>query len=229
MVGNPLAQDGDRVSWAGWVRFGTIPVVVLAAVASPRPTSGATAHPSVTATPPAGPRLSISITDGQHTARLGEQLSYLIRVQDSGPDRVPDLTVTQTMPSGMRLVSASPGDRVSAGRITWHVRLAGHSAARMRSTLRLQRIPGREQRLAAVACAAAPHGRPLICAAHLDLLPGGLAAASPAGAAAQSRQPGSRETLLGGAAAALAALAAASVLVFGGRRFWRRRRLRQTD
>jgi hypothetical protein len=133
------------------------------------------------------------------------------------------------VPSGMRLVSASPGDRVSAGRITWHVGLAGHSAARMRSTLRLQRIPGREQRLAAVACAAAQHGKPPICAAHLDLLPGGLATASPAGTAAQSRPQIGGRTLLGGAAAALAALAVAGVLAFGGRRFWLRRRLRQTD
>jgi len=228
MTRNPLDLD-DR---AGWIRLGAVPIVLLATVGHPSHAPHGTPA-AAKAEPPAGPQLSISITDGQHTARPGERLSYLIQVQDTGPASLPRLAVTQTLTSGTRLVSASHGGVASASLITWHVRLAGHSTATFRSVLRLLRPPTGTQRLAAVACAATQHGKPLVCAAHLDTLPA-AALAGQAGArraAGQSRQTGGRGggTPVGGTVSVLAALAVAAVAAAGGWRLWRHRRLRQAD
>ena len=220
MTRNPLDLGGR----AGWIRLSAAPIVLLAATG--HPSHAAVATPTAGQTePPAGPRLSISITDGQHTARPGERLSYLIRVQDTGPASLPHLAVTQTLPSGVRLVSVSHGGRAYAGAITWHIRLPGHSTATFRSVLRLLRPPAGTQRLAAVACAAAQPSKPLVCAAHLDSLPADKAGQTGAGAVG-GRAGG---TPLGDIVGVLSALALAGVLAVGGRRFWLRRRLRQAD
>jgi uncharacterized repeat protein (TIGR01451 family) len=219
MTRSPLGEGRTGAGLATWVRVGAFPVMVLTAVGPPGHVRLVPPHPTVSVPVPAGPQLSISITDGRHTARPGQQLSYLIRVLDAGRAGSADLTISQTLPGGTRFLSASDGGRVSGGQIIWHITLGGHSADTVRSAVRLIRPPAGVLRLAAVACAATQRSRPLVCAAHLDQLPAGAALSRPA----TVRGSG---TMAGGAAGALAAAAAAVLLALGGWRLWVRRRPR---
>jgi uncharacterized repeat protein (TIGR01451 family) len=69
------------------------------------PGVGAT-HPTVRARPPAGPALTISVSDGRTAANPGDQLAYVITVRNGGRARAPHLQVTQTLASGLDFLSS---------------------------------------------------------------------------------------------------------------------------
>jgi uncharacterized repeat protein (TIGR01451 family) len=195
---------------------------------SPAPRAKA-AHPTATtkaASPAATPRLPrvpglrISITDGRTTAQVGERLAYTVLVQNSGARRSPRLKITETLPPGLRFVSASSRGVARAGDVTWSADLpaGGHDTFRLQA--QVTRPAARQSRLAAVACAALAGSRaPIVCAAHLDQLPGALAAA-----------PGRRASALTGsslpgyAVGVLVVLAACALAVLTGLRLRVRRR-----
>jgi uncharacterized repeat protein (TIGR01451 family) len=208
----------------------------LATVATATVTPGGTATPSATVTPgatatgrtsgphraaraqsPAGPVLTISVSDGRTAANPGDNLTYLVRVRDGGTARARHLTITQTLSAGLDFISASPRATAVGGRVSWPASIAAGATQTFRVVARVTRTPARLLRLAAVACASAEGGsRPIVCAAHLDRLPAAMAA--PAPRAAGTRAAGTWAAApLPYAAAALVVLAA-SALAFLVRR-----------
>ena len=219
------------------IRFAAIPVVLLSAhgtsaatVSSPSPTARATAasptakgkaaSPTASARLPRVPGLRISITDGRTTVQAGDRLTYTVLVQNSGARKTPPLKITQTLPPGLRFVSASGHGVAKAGSVTWHADLAAAGKDTFSLQAEVTRSATRQSRLAAVACAALAGSRtPIICAAHLDRLPGTLAAAPGRRAATPAAS-----TLPGYAVGVLAVLAAAAIAIVTGRRVRIRRR-----
>jgi uncharacterized repeat protein (TIGR01451 family) len=119
--------------------------------------------------PVAGPRLSNSVTDGRAEVAAGDHLTYVITVRNAGTAAVPRLTVTQTLPPGMRLTAASHGGVPAAGKITWHVAVPAGRAVVVTASEQVTRIPAGQLRLAAVACAGLPgRAAPAVCAADLN-------------------------------------------------------------
>ena len=162
------------------IRFAAIPVVLLsvhgapvAAVSSRSPAARATAtapatratavsparkakaaSPAATARMPRVAGLRISVGDGRTTAQAGDRLAYTVLVQNSGARRTPPLKITQTLPPGLRFISASRHGVARAGIVTWNADLpaGGHDTFSLQA--QVTRSAARQSRLAAVACAA---------------------------------------------------------------------------
>jgi uncharacterized repeat protein (TIGR01451 family) len=151
--------------------------------ASAKPT--ATASASVRATTPAGPALSIGISDGTSTAKPGDVLSYKVNIRNIGSASAPPLEVALTLPPAFKLLSASGDAAQAAGLVKWRVSLpAGHSGD-FRVVGRVGPTPRQLLRLDAIACATAAKGaKPIVCAAASNELPAGAAAAAHARLAA---------------------------------------------
>ena len=175
---------------------------------------GKAASPTAAARLPRVPGLRISIGDGRTTAQAGDRLTYTVLVQNSSAHRSPPLKITQTMPSGLRFISASGHGVVKAGSVTWHADLPAGGKDTFSLQAQVTHASARQSRLAAVACAALAGSRtPIVCAAHLDRLPGAPAAASGRRAAT----PAAR-TLPSYAVGALAVLAAAVLVILAALR-----------
>jgi uncharacterized repeat protein (TIGR01451 family) len=202
-----------------------IPGGVLPGHPAPATVATATAtasgpHRAAPAQSPAGPVLTISVTDGRTAANPGDKLAYLVRVHDGGTARARHLTITQTLSAGLGFVSASPRATAAGGRVTWRASIAAGATATFRVVARVTRTPARLLRLAAVACASAEGGtRPIVCAAHLDRLPAATAASAPRAAGTPAGP-----FPLPYAAAALAVLAASALALLARRRARLRRR-----
>jgi uncharacterized repeat protein (TIGR01451 family) len=138
--------------------------------------ASAAAGPTPVGSGPPGPQLSIAIGDGRTTTTVGNRLTYTITVENLGRTDVSGLTVTQTVPAGLELVSAESADAVQAGDISWNVNLEANATRVFHSTMTVVRTPPSLLRLASVACARAVGGaRPIVCAIHSDQLPAGAA------------------------------------------------------
>jgi uncharacterized repeat protein (TIGR01451 family) len=216
-VGILIAQAGAAPTpAAAAARAGsTAPPASRAAGASTRPPA-APAH--------AGPRLSISVSDGRTQVTAGDRVTYTVKLRNAGAAAVRRVTVTQTLPPGTRLISASGGETAAHGRITWHASVGAGRAATFTSSEQVVRIPARQLRLAAVACAALPgSARPVVCAAALTDTP---ATAEAVARSAQSGAPG-RGSWAGYAAVGGAAVAVSALAVVLARRTRPRRRTRR--
>jgi uncharacterized repeat protein (TIGR01451 family) len=200
----------------------------VAASAKPTVTTSASAKPTVApsasarATTPAGPTLSIGVSDGTNTAKPGDLLSYTVNIRNLGTASAPPLVVALTLPPAFKLLSASGGGAKAAGQVKWQVSLpAGHSGA-FRVVGRVGSTPRQLLRLDAVACATTGKGaKPIVCAASTNELPAGAAAAAAAHArlaAAPSADHLIRYVLMSAAALVL-------VLVVAGLALITRRRL----
>jgi uncharacterized repeat protein (TIGR01451 family) len=134
---------------------------------------------------PAGtPELAISVTDGQVAVRPGQTLTYQVSLRNTGPANAARLEVTQTLAAGLLATSASGNGAVQAGKVSWTTAVPPGAIRTFRVTARVTKPPAKTMQLATVACAALPGSRqPLVCAAHLDRLPGRAATAVPAGPA----------------------------------------------
>ena len=164
---------------------------VAASASKPTVTTSAAAKPTVAtsasarATTPAGPTLSIGVSDGMNTAKPGDLLSYTVNIRNLGTASAPPLVVALTLPPAFKLLSASGGGAKAAGQVKWQVSLpAGHSGA-FRVVGRVGSTPRQLLRLDAVACATTGKGaKPIVCAASTNELPAGAAAAAHARLAA---------------------------------------------
>jgi hypothetical protein len=137
-----------------------------------------------------------------------------VLVQNSGAHRSPPLEITQTMPSGLRFVSASGHGVAKAGSVTWHADLPAGGKDTFSLQAQVTRSAARQSRLAAVVCAALAGNRtPIVCAAHLDRLPG-----APAAASGRRATTAAASTLPGYAVGVLAVLAAAVLVILAGLR-----------
>ena len=223
------------------IRFAAIPVVLLsvhgavATVSSPSPRAKATAtsptaraqtktaSPTAAAHLPRVPGLRISIGDGRTAVQAGDRITYTVLVQNSGARRSPPLKITQTLPPGLRFVSASRHGAAEAGSVIWHADLPAGGKDTFSLQAQVTRSAAQQSRLAAVACAALAGSRtPIVCAAHLDRLPGVPAAASGRRAATATAS-----TLPSYAIGVLAVLAAALLVIFAGLRVRVRARRRR--
>jgi uncharacterized repeat protein (TIGR01451 family) len=168
------------------------------AAASAKPTVGpsASAKPTVAksasarATTPAGPTLSIGVSDGMNTAKPGDLLSYTVNIRNLGSASAPPLEVALMLPPAFKLLSASGGGAKAAGQVKWHVSLpAGHSGA-FRVVGRVGPTPRQLLRLDAIACASEGKGvKPIVCAASSNELPAGAGAAAAAAHARLAAAP----------------------------------------
>jgi uncharacterized repeat protein (TIGR01451 family) len=124
------------------------------------------------------PGHSVPATSVTTTASAGRPavpgLRYLVSVKDIGTLGAPHLTITQTLPAGLKFVSASRHGVAAGGRVTWLTGIQPGGSQTFTVVTQLTRTPAGLLRLAAVACAA-PQGsaRPMVCAAHLDRLASG--------------------------------------------------------
>jgi uncharacterized repeat protein (TIGR01451 family) len=194
-----------------------------ATASAARPTATATASASrpaaaAKASRPAVPGLSISVTDGRTAAKPGDQLTYLVSVKDIGTLSAPHLKVTQTLPAGLKFLSASRHGVAAGGQVAWLTGIQAGGAETFRVVTQVTRTPAHLLRLAAVACAA-PQGsaRPIVCAAHLDQLPAVAATPAPTASGSLGRV---LPAYVGGA---LAVLAVGALIVIVARRAVRRR------
>jgi uncharacterized repeat protein (TIGR01451 family) len=157
------------------IRTATATATAAAGTGTTSPPGARTAGPSTRApTVPvhAGPRLSISVTDGRTEVTAGDRLTYTVTLRNAGTAAVRHITVTQTLPQGIRLISASAGGTAAHGRIAWHAAVPPGRAAVFTSSEQVIRIPARQLRLAAVACAdLSGSSRPVVCAADLTDTP----------------------------------------------------------
>jgi uncharacterized repeat protein (TIGR01451 family) len=146
--------------------------------------------------------------------RAGDPLTYTVLVQNSGARRSPPLKVTQTLPRGLRFVSASRHGVVRAGSVTWYADLPAGGKDTFNLQAQVTRPAAQQSRLAAVACAALAGSRtPIVCAAHLDRLPG-----TPAAASGHRAATAAASTLPSYALGVLAVVAAAALVILAGLR-----------
>jgi uncharacterized repeat protein (TIGR01451 family) len=183
---------------------------------------GKAGAPTTAVHPPKVPGLRISITDGRTTAQVGERLGYAVLVQNSGAHASPRLKITQSLPPGLRFVSASRHGAARAGNVTWYADLPAGGKDRFSVQAQVTQQAVRQPRLAAVACAAlAGSSTPIICAAHLDRLPG-----VPAAAPGHRAVPPASVLMPGYAPGILAAVVVGALAVLTGLRLRVRRRRR---
>ena len=144
------------------------------AASQPKPTPTASAARASRA-----PGLTISISDGHVAARAGDKLTYTVSVRNSGAVAVRRLKVTQTLPSGLKLLSAGDHGVAASGAVSWTTSLPVHGQRTFVDVTRVTSTPATLLRLAAVACVTLPGSRsPIVCAAHLDRLPAAAAAST---------------------------------------------------
>lgn len=125
------------------------------------------------------PQLSISVDDGRDVAAVGDALQYTITVTNTGSEPVAGLVVTQSMPTGLVLISADSNALPGTGSLSWTTDLSGGQKATFASSMTVGSTDDSVLRLASVACAAlTADGPPIVCAADSDLLPSGAAAAA---------------------------------------------------
>ncbi|GGO32695.1 DUF11 domain-containing protein [Micromonospora parathelypteridis] len=158
---------------AAWVLAG--PAVSPAQAAAPTPKSHASA-PKPSASPD-GPLLSITVDDGRTAVAAGDELTYRLTVRNLGASTVADVKVSQSLPTGLTLVSADRGGKARDGAVTWATDLKVGQESTFTTVARVGETPKDLLRLATVACATAKGGtKPLVCATHSDLLPAGAVA-----------------------------------------------------
>ena len=180
-------------------------------------------HPLVRAAGANAPALSIGVDDGRQAAKPGDLLNYTVKIQNIGTTSAKGLDVVQTLPAGLKLISASRHGAARAGQVTWKVNLPVGRADTFGVVGRVGQTPKQLLRLATIACASTGGGiKPIVCAAHSDELPAGAAAAAYARHAAAGHNVGYVRVI--GVALLLAVVAA-----IGGRSLLLRRRTRRAS
>jgi uncharacterized repeat protein (TIGR01451 family) len=145
---------------------------------------GAAAPPAPDAS---GPQLSIAVSDGRTSVNEGDQVTYTVRLRNIGRHMVRQLRLVQTLPAGLKLISATRRPATRPGTLSWQISLAAGHSSTFRVTGRVGHTPDQLLRLATVVCASAGSStRPIVCGAHSDELPAGAVAAAQAGRATAS-------------------------------------------
>ncbi len=128
----------------------------------------ATAH--ATAKPRQTYELRVGIDNGRTAVRIGDRLTYVTKVSNTGTADSPELLLSQTIAPGLKVISSTPKGELSRGRVLWNRALPAGRTDRFSVTVEVGPLSG-VKRLAAVACASTKADkRPIICASHLDLL-----------------------------------------------------------
>ncbi|WP_371780879.1 hypothetical protein [Streptosporangium subroseum] len=168
------------------------------------------------------PRLSISVDNGRTAAQEGDRLTYTVTVRNIGTAGARNLHLTQSLPPGLKFVSADGHGAVRHGQIVWSADVRAGKDVTFHATAKVQDTPDQLLRLATVACASTgADAKPIVCATHSDELPAGAAAAEAARLAANPATGTLRYVLMG---IGLLIVAVAGTLV--ARRTRRQARLR---
>lgn len=161
-----------------WLAIGAVPAGGATAHAAPvKKVPSTHANPDTIARPPSVPGLSISISDGRNSAARGDQLRYVVEVKNAGRTNARNLRITVTLPPYLSLNSASQHSVAKAGKVSWRASLRPGRTASFTMSAVVGKTPRGMGHLAVVACAAPSgtgqnSGPPVVCAAHLDRLPG---------------------------------------------------------
>jgi uncharacterized repeat protein (TIGR01451 family) len=127
----------------------------------------------------AAPALSISVTDGRRTVQPGDLITYTIKIRNIGVTNAPGLKIVQTLPPGMKLISATGHAGSRPGQLTWQVSLRARHTDTFQVVGRVGKTPKQLLRLATVACASGRHSdTPIVCATRSDELPAGAMVAA---------------------------------------------------
>ncbi|MDP9846759.1 hypothetical protein [Streptosporangium lutulentum] len=123
------------------------------------------------------PRLSISVDNGRTATQEGDRLTYTVTVRNIGTAGARDLHLTQSLPPGLKFVSADGHGTVRKGQVVWSANLGAGKDVTFHTTAKVQATPDHLLRLATVACASTgADAKPIVCATHSDQLPAGAAA-----------------------------------------------------
>jgi len=181
------------------------------------PTSAAASAAAATAPAVTGPQLSIAVDNGKTSTTTGDQLDYVITLQNLGSTDVHGLLVDQSLPTGLQFGTADSGGAADAKGVNWTVDLKATQTATFHTTMTVAATPAELLRLATVACAStSAAGPPIVCASHSDQLPAGAVAEAAKAAMDQPAEPEPGNRLwwyIGGACVLIAAIAAATLLV----------------
>ncbi len=163
------------------------------------------------------PKLSIGIDDGRTAAKEGDRLTYAVTVHNIGTTDARRLRLTQSMPPGLKFVSADGHGTAKGGQVVWTVDLPAGRDVTFHTTAQVGATPDELLRLASIACASARgEDRPIVCATHSDQLPAGAAAAE---ATRQAASPAPARPWYLPAGAVLLLLAVSGVWAFRRGRF----------
>jgi uncharacterized repeat protein (TIGR01451 family) len=139
-----------------------MPIALLPAYSVPTASPSATARASAsrpasraTASTSAVSGLSISVTGGRTAVKPGDQLTYLVSVKDSGTLSARDLRITQTLPAGLELLSASGNGVAAKGQVAWLTSIPAGGAETFKVVTRVTRTPAQQLRPAYVGVALA--------------------------------------------------------------------------
>ncbi|MFC7645278.1 hypothetical protein ACFQX6_35065 [Streptosporangium lutulentum] len=118
------------------------------------------------------PRLSISVDNGRTATQEGDRLTYTVTVRNIGTAGARDLHLTQSLPPGLKFVSADGHGTVRKGQVVWSANLGAGKDVTFHTTAKVQATPDHLLRLATVACASTgADAKPIVCATHSDQLP----------------------------------------------------------
>ncbi|MEK8104140.1 hypothetical protein NKG94_01570 [Micromonospora sp. M12] len=92
--------------------------------------------------------------DGRTEVAAGDELTYRLTVRNLGTTKVADIKVSQSLPTGLTLVSADRG-KTRDGAVTWATDLKVGQESTFTSVARVGETPKDLLRLATVACATA--------------------------------------------------------------------------
>jgi uncharacterized repeat protein (TIGR01451 family) len=144
------------------------------------------------------PRLSISVDNGRTATQEGDRLTYTVTVRNIGTAGARNLHLTQSLPPGLKFVSADGRGAVRHGQIVWSADVRAGKDVTFHTTAKVQDTPDQLLRLATVACASTgADAKPIVCATHSDELPAGAAAAEAARLAANPATGTLRYILMG--------------------------------
>jgi uncharacterized repeat protein (TIGR01451 family) len=178
-------------SWVA-IGAGSIGTASLANAALIKKIPSSQRSPKSSARPPAVPGLSISISDGRTSTARGDHLRYVVEVKNAGGATARNLLVTVTLPPYLSASSTSRRSTTKAGRVSWHTSLRPGRTASFTIAAVVGKTPRGMGHLAVVACADLHSGTPVVCAAHLDRLPGAAGVASSnSGTGSSSASPSS--------------------------------------
>lgn len=163
------------------------------------------------------PQLSIAIANAETSVSVGDHLRYTITVKNLGNTAVRGLWVTQTMPTGLHLISADSRGVAGKDQVLWKVDLKASGSLQVHTDMRVSATPEQVLRLASVACGTTAAGKaPIVCATNSARLPAGVAADA-ADAVAISPSNGPR-SWIGGAIGVVVVVAGAGALLVRRRR-----------
>ena len=99
------------------------------------------------------PRLSISVDNGRTATQEGDRLTYTVTVRNIGTAGARNLHLTQSLPPGLKFVSADGRGEVRHGQIVWSADVGAGKDVTFHTTAKVQDTPDQLLRLATVACA----------------------------------------------------------------------------